>query len=101
MSRVTTFNSLVRQLLIHLADDEGTDLIMNALNGRHQIKVLRALAFNNKTVPQLQEATGIGENYLYRVISKLAKLELIEVKRTVPNKNPERGGSETKVWGLV
>jgi len=101
MTSVTMFNSLIRQLLIQLGDEEGTTLIRDALGGKKQIKVLRALSFNDKTVPQIHESTGIGENYLYRVISKLFKLGLIEVKRTVPNKRPEKGGSEVNVWGLV
>ena len=101
MSNAVMFNSLIRQLLIQLGDEEGTNIIWGALNGKKKIAVLRTLSFNDKTVPQICEYTGIGENYLYHVIGKLSKLGLIEVKRTVPNKNPEKGGSEVNVWGLV
>ena len=101
MTNITMFNSLIRQLLIQLGDEEGTALIRAALGAERQIKVLRALSFNDKTVPQLHESTGIGINYLYRVISKLAKLGVIEVKRTIPNSTPEKGGKEKNVYGLV
>lgn len=101
MTNVTLFNSLTRQLLLHLGGEEGTNLIWSALNGKKKINVLRALSFNDKTIPQIHESTGISEPYLYYVINKLAKLGLVEVKRTVPNRTPEKGGSEVNVWGLV
>ena len=101
MTSATMFNSLIRQLLIQLGDEEGTTLIREALGGKKQIKVLRTLAFSDKTVPQIHESTGIGENYLYHVISKLIKLGVVEVKRTIPNSTPEKGGKEKNVYGLV
>lgn len=101
MTNVTMFNSLIRQLLIQLGDEVGTNLIWGALNGKKKIAVLRTLSFNDKTIPQIYKSTRISEPYLYHVIMKLFKLGLIEVKRTVPNKNPEKGGSEVNVWGLV
>ena len=101
MTSATMFNSLIRQLLIQLGDKKGTTLIRNALGSKKQIKVLRSLSFNDKTIPQIHHTTGIKEAYIYPVIQKLAKLGLVEVKRTVPNRTPERGGKPVNVWGLV
>ena len=101
MSNITLFNSLTRQLLVHLGDDEGTNIIVGALGNKARVKVLRTLAFNDKTSYQIMETTGIPEATFHRAINKLLKLGVIESKGKRRSRPADVGGPDANVWGLV
>ena len=101
MTNITLFNSLTRQLLIHLGDEKGTNLILNALNTKKKIKILRSLAFNHKTTHEMQQATGINKVTLQQTLQQLVELGVIESKGTTSNRRKGKGGRKANVWGLV
>ena len=100
MSNATIFNSLVRQLLIHIGE-EAPELITNSLNTKKKIKILRTLSFGDKTTRQIWEATGINETTLLHVLQQLVGVGVVEVKAEVANRREDKKGRLANLWGLV
>jgi len=99
MRAQTIFNALTRQLLIHI-DEKDDHIIIDAFNTEAKIRILRALAFNNKTSQQIIDSTGISEPTFYRTINQLIDIGLVESKgKTRPKKS--KGGPNGNLWGLV
>lgn len=99
MKTQSIFNALTRQLLIQI-DEADDHIIMDAFNTEAKIKILRALALNNKTSNQIIDSTGIAEATFYRTINQLVEIGLVESKgKTRPKKS--KGGPNGNLWGLV
>ena len=100
MPNVVMFNALLRQILIHFGENDAA-LIVNALNTKKKIKVLRALAFGDKTPYQLQESTGITESTLHRVLHQLVAVGVVVPRGDVYNRGDDRRGRPASLWGLA
>ena len=100
MTNITTFNALVRQLLIHVGE-EAPELIVNSLNTLKKIKILRALSLGDKTPYQLRESTGITESTLHRVLHQLVAVGVVVSRGDVYNRGEDRRGRPASLWGLA
>lgn len=101
MTNITMFNSLVRQLLIQLNDETYTHLIVNTLNTKKKIQILRSLVFGHKTSHQIMGDTGMSEPTFHRILNQLTAIGVVESKGVIPCRRKTKGGRPANVWGLV